>query len=57
MDAIDSAKSKIEGHIQYENLPKRYTDPLWNDVRRECGLSLNEMNALKNDICSQGIPQ
>ena len=37
-------------------LPKRDIDPLWNDIRRECDLTLNELGALKNNICSQGIP-
>ena len=53
MDSLQSGKDKLVGHIQYGNLPKDRNDGLWVEIRVECGLTLDELSALKNAVCSQ----
>ena len=51
MNALEVGKSKLVGHIQLENLPKDRNDILWVEIRSECGLTLDEVSALKNEVC------
>ena len=52
MNSLEAAKTKLEGHILFEDLPKRDSDPLWDRIERDCCLTLGEVSALKNVVCS-----
>jgi hypothetical protein len=55
------ARNKISNPIaplqsfSFENLPIDRNDTLWAEIRTSYGLSLEELSALKNARCSQGI--
>lgn len=51
MSSLDTGKIKLQGHILYDNLPKDRVDPLWNVIKDDCGLTLDELSALKNSVC------
>ena len=52
MNSLETAKAKLEGHILFDDLPKRDADPLWSEIRSDCHLTLGEVSALKNAVCS-----
>jgi hypothetical protein len=54
MSALDSGKTKLGTIISFENLPKDRNDSLWTEIRTDCGLTLDELSALKNAVCPQG---
>jgi hypothetical protein len=54
MSALDSGKTKLGTIIAFENLPKDRNDSLWTEIRTDCGLTLDELSALKNAVCPQG---
>jgi hypothetical protein len=51
MSSLESAKVKLGNYIVYEDLPRDRIDPLWAEIRLECGLTVGELSAL-NAVCS-----
>lgn len=54
MSALDSGIAKLGSIISFENLPIDRNDNLWSDIRNDCRLTLDELSALKNAVCSSG---
>ena len=52
MRALDSGKTKLIDVIDFEDLPKDRNDNLWNEIRELCRLTIAEVSALKNAVCS-----
>ena len=50
-----SARAKIANRFQFQNLPTDRNDTLWTEIRTQYELNLEELCALKNARCSQGI--
>jgi hypothetical protein len=57
MNSLETAKAKLLGHILFENLPKDRNEPLWSEIRNNCNLTLDEVSALKNSVCSPQVKQ
>jgi TPR repeat protein len=54
---LGSAIIKLErSSFALINLPQNCEDPLWNDIRAECELSLSELGALKNFVAKRNSP-
>jgi TPR repeat protein len=50
---IDSAKQKLTEHdFALADLPQEVENPLWQEVRTECGLTLKEVLALQNCVAT-----
>jgi TPR repeat protein len=50
---IDSAKQKLTEHdFALADLPQQVENPLWQEVRTECGLTLKEVLALQNCVAT-----
>lgn len=54
MSSLELAKSKLQGYINFEDLPERDTAPLWDRIERDCHLTIGELSALQNAVCSTG---
>ena len=54
MSALDNGKAKLGDIISFDNLPKDRNDNLWTEIRKDCHLTLDELSALKNAVCSSG---
>ena len=52
MNSLETAKAKLEGHILFENLPKDRNAKLWDRIESDCHLTLDEVSALQNAVCS-----
>ena len=49
--SLKSAKEKLkQNNFPFEDLPNDRSDPLWVDIKEECGLTTPEVSALKNAI-------
>lgn len=55
MSDIETAKVKLGSIIQFENLPRDRNAVLWNRIERECQLTLDELAALQNAVCSSAV--
>ena len=54
MSALDSGKAKLGDIISFDDLPKDRNDNLWNRIENKCHLTIGELSALKNAVCSSG---
>ena len=49
VSSLESANTKLKrNNFPFGDLPHDRSDPLWTEIRREYGLSLPEVSALKN---------
>jgi len=52
MSALDTGKAKLGAIISFENLPRDRNANLWTRIENDCHLTLNELSALQNAVCS-----
>ena len=53
MSALELAMQLLAGNaipFPFEDLPKRYDDPLWDKIEERYNLSLPQVSALKNEV-------
>lgn len=53
MSALISGTDKLGNIISFDDLPKDRNANLWIEIRNKCELSLGELSALQNAVCSR----
>ncbi len=53
-ETLDSGKAKLGTIISFDDLPMDRNDDLWKEIESDCHLTLGEVSALKNAVCSSG---
>ena len=52
--ALESGAEKLEGVVSLANLPKNRNANAWTKIVNDCHLTLDELSALQNVVCSTG---